>query len=161
MRALRRRPGFTAVAVLALALGIGANTTAFTALDAVALRPRPVRDPDSLARVFRATPSDPYGPMSYPDYVDYRDRSRVFSDLSMLAFGMAIVSSDLSVEGAPVAPRIAGTIGFHLPQLLEGSARPSDPPSSPATTSGCWARFPRGAGSYCPRTTRSGPRRWR
>ena len=93
VRALRRSPGFTAVAVLALALGIGANTTAFTALDAVALRPRPVHDPHRLARVFRATPSDAYGPMSYPDYADYRDRSRVFSDLSMLAFGMAIASS--------------------------------------------------------------------
>jgi hypothetical protein len=42
----------------------------------------------------------------------------------MLAFGMAVVSSDLPAEGAPVAPRLAGTIGFTLPQLLEGSARP-------------------------------------
>jgi macrolide transport system ATP-binding/permease protein len=124
VRTLRRSPGFTAVAVLALALGIGANTTAFTALDAVALRPRPVQDPDRLARVYRSTPADACGPMSYPDYADYRDRSRVFSDLSMLAFGMAIASSDLSAESAPVAPRLAGTIGFRLPQLLEGSARP-------------------------------------
>jgi putative ABC transport system permease protein len=124
LRGLRRSPGFTAVAVLALALGIGVNTAVFTAFDAVALRPRPVRDPDRLARVFRTTSRDPYGPMSYPDYADYRDRNRVFSDLSMLAFGMALASSDVRAEGAAGAPRIAGTIGFQLPRLLEGSARP-------------------------------------
>src|SRR5439155_3848186 len=44
--------------------------------------------------------------------------------LSMLAFGMALASSDVPAEGAPGASRIAGTIGFQLPRLLEGSARP-------------------------------------
>ena len=120
----RASPGFTAVAVLALALGIGVNTTVFTAFNAVALRPLPVREPDRLARVFRSTPRDAYGALSYPDYVDYRDRSRVFSDLSMLAFGMALASSDVPNPRAEAVPRIAGTMGFRLPRLLEGSARP-------------------------------------
>jgi macrolide transport system ATP-binding/permease protein len=61
LRALRRSPGFTMVAVLALALGIGVNTAVFMAFDAVALRPLPVEDPDRLARVFRTIPQDPYG----------------------------------------------------------------------------------------------------
>ena len=124
VRGLRRNPGFAAVAVAALALGIGVNTAAFTALDAVALRPRPVHDPDRLARVFRATSADPNGAMSYPDYVDYRDRSRAFSDLSMLAFGMALASSDVPAGGLETASRVAGAVGFRLPQLLPGSARP-------------------------------------
>src|SRR5437764_7720057 len=49
LRMMSKNPGFTATAVLALALGIGANTTVFTVFDAVALRPRAVKDPDRLA----------------------------------------------------------------------------------------------------------------
>jgi hypothetical protein len=52
LRMLRKSPGFTATAVLALALGIGVNTTAFTVFDAVALRPRAVKDPDRLVGVY-------------------------------------------------------------------------------------------------------------
>src|ERR1700675_1340767 len=53
LRVLRKSPGFTCVAILTLALGIAVNTTVFTAFDALFLRPRPVKDPDSLALVFR------------------------------------------------------------------------------------------------------------
>src|SRR5467141_3956830 len=68
-RMLRKNPGFTAVAVLTLALGIGVNTAIFTAFDALVLRPLPVKDPDSLAAVFRTTPGEPHGRLSYPDYL--------------------------------------------------------------------------------------------
>src|SRR6267143_582082 len=74
-RMLRKNPGFTAVAVLTLALGIAVNTAIFTAFDALVLRPRPVQDPDSLAAVFRTTPGEAHGWFSYPDYVYYRDHS--------------------------------------------------------------------------------------
>ena len=123
-RLLRKSPGFTFVAVLTLAVGIAVNTTVFTAFDAMALRPLPVKEPERLARVFRSTAGDSSGAFSYPDYVYYRDHSRVFSDLSMLAFGMDITSSDLPVTGQQTLPRIAGTLGFHVPQLLQGSAQP-------------------------------------
>ncbi len=124
VRVLRKNPGFTSVAVLTLALGIAVNTTVFTAFDALFLRPRPVKDPDSLASVFRTTPGEPRGRFSYPDYVYYRDNSRSFSDLSLFATGMAVTSSDLSATSLEAAPRIAGAVGFQLPQLLQGSARP-------------------------------------
>jgi predicted permease len=123
-RMLRKNPGFTAVAVLTLALGIGVNTTIFTAFDALVLRPRPVKDPDSLAAVFRTTPGETHGWFSYPDYIYYRDHGKSFSDLSLFAFGMAVTSSDLPATGPEAAPRIAGAVGFQLPQLLQGSAQP-------------------------------------
>src|SRR5882757_3766865 len=124
VRMLSKSRGFTFVAVLTLALGIGVNTAIFTAFDALVLRPRPVKDPDSLAAVFRTTPGETHGWFSYPDYIYYRDHSRSFSDLSLFAFGMAVTSSDLPTTGPEATPRIAGAVGFRLPQLLQGSAQP-------------------------------------
>jgi macrolide transport system ATP-binding/permease protein len=124
IRALRKSPGFTCVAVLTLALGIAVNTTVFTAFDALFLRPRAVKDPGSLASVFRTTPGEPRGGFSYPDYLYYRDNSRSLSDLSLFAFGMAVTSSDLPATSPEAVPRVAGAVGFQLPQLLQGSAQP-------------------------------------
>src|SRR5580704_13507115 len=94
-RMLRKSPGFASVAILTLALGIAVNTTLFTAFDALFLRPRPVKDPDSLAILLRINAGGRDGRFSYPDYLYYRDHSGSFSDLSLLAFGMAVTSSDL------------------------------------------------------------------
>jgi len=123
-RMLRKSPGFTAVAILTLALGIGANTAIFTAFDALVLRPLPVKDPDSLAAVFRTTPGEPHGRLSYPDYLYYRDHNRSFSEFSLFAFGMAVTTSDLPAAGPVSAPHVAGAVGFRLPQFLQGSAQP-------------------------------------
>jgi macrolide transport system ATP-binding/permease protein len=123
-RTMLRSPGFTVTAVLALALGIGANTAIFTAFDAFVLRPLPVKDPDTLAALLRVTPAGRDTRFSYPDYVYYRDHNRSFSDLSLLAFGMALTSSDMTVVSPQGAPRVAGAIGIHLPELLQGSAQP-------------------------------------
>lgn len=122
-RILRKNPGFTCVAVLTLALGIGVNTTVFTALDALVLRPRPVKDPDQLVALFRTTPGDNRGRFSYPDYVYYRDYSNSFSEVSLFAFGIAVTSSDLPAGSPEAIPRIAAAAGFEVPQLLQGSAQ--------------------------------------
>src|ERR1700675_2754416 len=124
IRVLRKSPGFTCVAVLTLALGIAVNTTVFTAFDALFLRPRAVKDPGSLASILRMTPGEPRGGFSYPDYLYYRDNSRSLSDLSLFAFGMAVTSSDLPATSPEAVPRVAGAVGFQLPQLLQGSAQP-------------------------------------
>ncbi|HEX8765459.1 MAG TPA: ABC transporter permease, partial [Candidatus Acidoferrum sp.] len=124
LRMLRKNPGFTAVAVATLALGIAVNTAVFTAFDSLVLRPRPVKDPDSLVAVFRTAPGDARGRFSYPDYVYFRDHSKSFSDFSLLAFGMAVTSSDLPPAGPEATSRIAAAAGFQLPQLLQGSAQP-------------------------------------
>src|SRR6266404_8452911 len=111
VRVLGKSRAFTVVAVATLALGIGVNTAIFTAFDALVLRPRPVKDPDSLAAVFRTTPGERHGRFSYPDYIYYRDHSKSFSEFTLFAFGMAITSSDLPTTGPSAAPRFAGAVG--------------------------------------------------
>jgi predicted permease len=124
VRVLRKSPGFTVVAVLTLALGIGVNTAIFTAFDALILRPRPVKDPERLVSIFRTSPGESRGDLSYPDYIYFRDHSKSFSELSLFAYGIAVTSSDLPSTGLESSSSIAGAVGFQLPQLLEGSAQP-------------------------------------
>jgi macrolide transport system ATP-binding/permease protein len=124
LRILRRNPGFAAAAIATLAIGIAVNTAVFSAFDALVLRPRPVKDPDGLAVVFRTTPGDDRGRLSYPDYTYLRDHSRSFADLALFAFGMAVSSSDLPAGAPQATTGIAAVAGFHLPQRLEGTAQP-------------------------------------
>jgi putative ABC transport system permease protein len=124
LRVLRKSPGFTVVAVLTLALGIAVNTAIFTAFDALILRPRPVKDPERLVSIFRTSPGESRGGLSYPDYIYFRDHSKSFSELSLFAYGVAVTSSDLPATGPESSSNIAGAVGFQLPQLLEGSAQP-------------------------------------
>ncbi|HMD96443.1 MAG TPA: ABC transporter permease [Terriglobia bacterium] len=84
-RILMKNPGFTAVAVLSLALGIGANSAVFSVVDGAFLRPLPVEDPDRLVVVFTGSEKEPEGDTSYPDYLDVRDQSTVF--MGVLAHG--------------------------------------------------------------------------
>ena len=81
-RMLWKTPGFTIVAVLSLALGIGANTAIFSFVNAVLLRALPITEPERLVFVFSSTQAAPYSVAPYPDYVDYRNRNKVFSELT-------------------------------------------------------------------------------
>jgi putative ABC transport system permease protein len=86
LRGLLRRPAFTAVALLSLGLGIGANTAIFTLLAAVFLQPLPVADVSRLVVVFTLSSDYPgYNAVSQPNLADYRDLSGVFSDLAIVA----------------------------------------------------------------------------
>jgi predicted permease len=87
-RILLKSPGFTAVALLSLALGIGANTAIFSLVNAVMLRPIPVSEPDRLASVFMTDQRNPGNlPFSHLNYKDVREQNQVFDDLAAFTFG--------------------------------------------------------------------------
>ena len=87
VRLLARSPGFTAMAVLSLALGVGANTTIFSLMNALLLQPLPGREPARLATVYTSDYSGPlYGTSSFPDYLDFRRASPAFEGLA--AYGI-------------------------------------------------------------------------
>jgi predicted permease len=78
-RILARSPGFTTMAVLVLAIGIGVNVAAFSFFNMVALKPLPVRDPASLVRLERRSPDSYTSEMAYPSFAFYRDHARTLS----------------------------------------------------------------------------------
>jgi predicted permease len=81
-RTFIKAPGFTVIAVLSIALGIAANTSIFTLVNAVLFKPMPVPHPEQLVALYTAEPNSRYpGEFSYPDYRDYRDHNEVFTDL--------------------------------------------------------------------------------
>src|ERR1700735_5801339 len=88
LRILRKNPGFTALAVLTLALGIGANTAIFSVVYAVLLKPLPYANPNQLVSAFAANTQEgvPEDGTSYPNFEEWRAQNHVFSDLATINF---------------------------------------------------------------------------
>jgi predicted permease len=122
VRQLRRSPGFTAAAVVSLALGLGANTAIFSLLDQVLLRSLPVSEPDELVRIRWNGPR--YGvtisgdTLSYPAYRDIRDQNQVFSGV------LCRFRVPLSVGYQRQTERVAGELvsGNYFEVLRVGAA---------------------------------------
>src|SRR5581483_7694534 len=95
LRLLLKRPGFTLVAVITLALGIGANTAIFSLVNTVLLRPLPVTRPNELYALSAMGKNDSFLAFSYPEYVDFRDRNDVLTGL----FATRISPMSLSRDG--------------------------------------------------------------
>ena len=97
-RSLTRQPGFTALVVVTLAVGIGANTAIYSVVDATLLRPLPFRDPDRLMAVFLMEPSTNGAPSriawSYPKYETFRDNQQVFEDSALYGTRLASLTGD-------------------------------------------------------------------
>jgi putative ABC transport system permease protein len=89
LRMLQRSPGFTTVAVLTLALGIGANTAIFSVIDAVLLRPLPYHEPDQLVMVWENNSQhpNPHNTVSPPNFLDWQNRNTVFSSMAYMFDG--------------------------------------------------------------------------
>jgi len=104
IRLLLNNPGFTAIAVFSLALGIGANSAIFSLADAILLRPLPVRQPSQVLNISTETPSATHDGVSYPEYRDIREKSRSLT---------GVVAFQLTTVGFASAPKA-------LPQMRMG-----------------------------------------
>jgi predicted permease len=103
-RALRRSPAFTAIAVLTLALGIGANTAIFSVINGVLLQPLPYHEPDRLVRLFtafRGSGEERYA-MSQPEFMDYKGLTHVFENAA------AYRGAPLTLTGSGEPQRVRG-----------------------------------------------------
>jgi len=114
IRMLSKSPGFTAVAVLSLALGIGASASIFSFVDALLLRPLPVKEPGQLVSIFTKSKQYTRDRSSYPDYVDYRAQNHVFAGLAvyrLFPFSMSADGRPEVVWGNIVSGNYFSTLG--------------------------------------------------
>ena len=127
---LRKQPGFSAIAILTLALGIGANTSIFSVVNAVLLRPLPYPQPDRLVLIRERTNIFDSGSVSLPNYLDWRAGQRGFTDLALFRRGDANLSgatSDVEAErvsSARVSYNFLSVLG--VPPELGRDFRESD-----------------------------------
>ncbi|HEY2017803.1 MAG TPA: ABC transporter permease [Bryobacteraceae bacterium] len=125
VRALRSSPGFAAVAILSLALGIGANTAIFSLIDAVMLKSLPVRHPEQLFRVTMGRSM--YWGFNNPIWEEVRDRQDVFSGIfayGRWAFNLAAGGEARTVNGHYVSGQYFDTLGVHA--VLGRTLTPAD-----------------------------------
>ncbi len=119
-RTLSKHPGFAAVAVLTLALGIGANTAIFSVVENVLLRPLPYPQPENLVQIWNTYPPQvPRGALSPGDYADWRQQNASFSEMG----GYAQISQGFNLTGEGEPQRVLGSyasaglfpmLGIHL-----------------------------------------------
>jgi predicted permease len=102
VRMLRRNPGFAMVAVLTLALGIGANTAIFSVFRGVVLAPLPYRDPDRLVVVFQSNPHAPHASLSGLDFQDWRRTANAFEQMAGIRW------HDFNLTGPGTPERLTG-----------------------------------------------------
>jgi predicted permease len=130
LRGFRRSPGFTAVAISSLALGIGANTALFTIANAVLLKMLPVRNPKEIIELLQQYPGEPRGNgyWSVPSYEHFRDNNHVFSSLAGFSHDnrtqVAIGGGDAVFMAADhVTPNFLDVIGITpaLGRLIDAS----------------------------------------
>jgi predicted permease len=133
-RILVRSPGFTVMAVLVLAIGIGVNVSAFSLFNMVALKPLPVRDPTSIVRLERHSPDAYTSEMAYPSFLFYQQHARTLSAaMAVLGVPPMQIDDDMQLSSASFAtPNYFTELGTipSFGRLFEPSrdSSPSAPP---------------------------------
>ncbi|MEP6955523.1 MAG: ABC transporter permease [Chthoniobacterales bacterium] len=136
VRMLLKAPGFSVIAIVALALGIGANTAIFSVVNAVLLRPLPYPDSDKLIMRRERTPTVPLGSVGYSNFLDWRAGQRSFTDLALLrrsSMNFANVTGDTAPErvgGADVSWNFLALLGLQ-PRLGRDFTEADDVPNAP------------------------------
>ncbi|MGH9702529.1 MAG: ADOP family duplicated permease, partial [Candidatus Acidiferrales bacterium] len=133
-RMLRKNPGFTAIAVLTLALGIGANTAIFSVVNAVLIRPLPYRDANQLVVLHETSPRVGEVSVSYPNFLDWRAQSRAIPQMAAVhnaGFSLSGVTQPENIEGLAVSPNFLSLLGVRPilgRDLLPGEETPGTAP---------------------------------
>src|SRR5919205_346918 len=146
LRVLAKRPGFTLVAALTLALGIGANTAIFSVVEAALLRPLPYERPEQLVWMYEDGADVRNRWVSYPNFPDWRARGRSFEAMSVIrGWDMTLTGAGAEPEG--LTARMVSAEYFDVmrarPLLGRGFLREEDAPGAPAVTvlsHGFWQR---------------------
>jgi putative ABC transport system permease protein len=142
-RQLRRNPGFTAVAVITLALGIGGNVAVFSLLDTVLLRPLPYSHPDRLYMFFPIEKSSGRSMVasSYPDFQDWHQQSRAFEAMAAYRhkfFNLTGTSEPERLDGLCSTPGLFALL--EIPPFLGREFSPTDAPHVVLLTYELWRR---------------------
>lgn len=149
-RMLSRRPGFTLIAIITLALGIGANTAIFSVVNSVLLSPLPYKEPDRLIRVYekRLALGRTRNVASAPDFLDWRAQNQVFENMAAWTGWGANLSTGtgepVRVIGAAITADLFPTLGVE-PQLGRTFSQEEDSPASKGPvviiSHGLWQRY--------------------
>jgi len=149
LRGLRRAPGFTAVVVLTLALGIGANTAIFSVVDGILLRALPFEDPDELVAVW-ADYTRRDGPerewLAYPNFHDLRQLDDVFAEVgTYLGWGATLTGTGdaIGLRGAQISEGMFSRVLGMEPALGRGFAAEDDMPDAERVVLLSWALWQR------------------
>jgi len=135
LRQLIKHPGFTLIAVMTLALGIGANTAIFSVVNAVLLKPLPFPAPDELVAIGGIDRTETVSPpklssMCFPDFFDFRDQNRIFTGIAVYRdYALALVDEQeaQSVRGQEVSGEFFDVLGVK-PTMGRGFARADEQP---------------------------------
>ena len=115
-RTLRKNSGFTCVALLTLALAIGANTAIFSVVYSALLRPLPYTDPDRLIVLNETHPRIGTISVSYPNFLDWRAQNHVFSGMAVMAgvdYNLSGITQPETIRGQAVSSNFLSLIGGH------------------------------------------------
>jgi predicted permease len=134
LRGLRKHRAFTAVAVITLALGIGANTAIFTVINTVLLKPLPYENPDQLVVVTETISDRPFG-VSYQNFVDWRNQNTVFENVAALrqreSFNLTGAGESERLQGRLVSANFLSTLGIKPIRGRDFLAEDDQPSATP------------------------------